>query len=28
VLSSIPDLLKAFGNGDVKSYYDVIQMSK
>ena len=28
VLSSIQDLLKAFGNGEVKSYYDVIQMSK
>jgi hypothetical protein len=28
VLSSIPDLLQAFGNGELKSYYDVIQMSK
>jgi hypothetical protein len=28
VLSSIPGLLKAFGTGEVKTYYDVIQMSK
>ena len=28
VLSSIPALLKAFDSGDLKTYYDVIQMSK
>ena len=28
VLSSIPGLLKAFGSGDLKTYYDVIQMSQ
>ena len=28
VLSSIPGLLKAFDSGDLKTYYDVIQMSK
>ena len=28
LLSSIPDLLKAFGAGDIQSYYDVINMSK
>jgi hypothetical protein len=28
LLSSIPGLLKAFGTGDVKTYYDVIQLSK
>jgi hypothetical protein len=28
LLSSISGLLKAFGTGDVKTYYDVIQMSK
>jgi len=28
VLSSISGLLKAFGTGEVKTYYDVIQMSK
>jgi hypothetical protein len=28
VLSSIPELLKAFGTGDVRTYYDVINMSK
>jgi hypothetical protein len=28
LLSSIPSLLQAFDSGDVKNYYDVIQMSK
>jgi hypothetical protein len=28
LLSSIPGLLEAFDSGDVKNYYDVIQMSK
>ncbi|HEY2380087.1 MAG TPA: hypothetical protein VGK48_02790 [Terriglobia bacterium] len=28
LLSSIPDLLKAFGAGEIQSYYDVINMSK
>ena len=28
VLSSIPELLKAFGAGEVRNYYDVINMSK
>jgi hypothetical protein len=28
LLSSIPELLKAFGAGEVRSYYDVINMSK
>ena len=28
VLSSIPGLLKAFDSGELKTYYDVIQMSK
>jgi hypothetical protein len=28
VLSSIPELLKAFASGDVRTYYDVINMSK
>ncbi len=28
LLSSIPDLLKAFGTGDVRTYSDVINMSK
>ena len=28
VLSSISGLVKAFGSGEVKTYYDVIQMSK
>jgi hypothetical protein len=28
LLSSIPDLLKAFTAGDVRTYYDVINMSK
>src|SRR5437879_3379048 len=28
VLSSIPGVLKAFDSGDLKTYYDVIQMSK
>jgi hypothetical protein len=28
LLSSIPDLLKAFGAGEVRTYYDVINMSK
>ena len=28
LLSSIPGLIQAFDSGDVKNYYDVIQMSK
>jgi hypothetical protein len=28
LLSSIPDLLKAFGAGEIRTYYDVINMSK
>jgi hypothetical protein len=28
LLSSIPDLLKAFGSGEIRTYYDVINMSK
>jgi hypothetical protein len=28
LLSSIPELLKAFGSGHIESYYDVINMSK
>jgi hypothetical protein len=28
LLSSIPDLLKAFGAGEVRTYYDVVNMSK
>lgn len=28
LLSSIPDLLKAFGAGEIQTYYDVINMSK
>jgi hypothetical protein len=28
LLGSIPDHLKAFGSGEIRSYYDVISMSK
>jgi len=28
LLSSIPELLKAFGSGQIRTYYDVVNMSK